>query len=111
MPASYPSSAKTFTTKADGAGNTIQAAHINDIQAEVTAIEQDLIGGLPVARGGTGTAALTANGVLYGNGTGAVLTATGTAGQVLGFDGSGVPTASDIPGGDLQVALTAQVFS
>ena len=55
MPASYPSSAKTFTSKSDGAGNTIQAAHVNDLQLEVTAIEQDLIAGLPVARGGTGT--------------------------------------------------------
>jgi hypothetical protein len=54
MPASYPSSAKTFTTKSDGAGNTILAAHINDLQLEVTAIETDLLAGLPIARGGTG---------------------------------------------------------
>lgn len=55
MPASFPSSAKTFTTKSDGAGNTILAAHINDLQLEVTAIENDLIAGLAQARGGTGT--------------------------------------------------------
>ena len=44
MPASFPSSAKTFTTKSDGAGNTILAAHINDLQLEVTAIESSLLG-------------------------------------------------------------------
>lgn len=63
MPASYPSSAKAFTSKSDGAGNTILAAHINDLQLEVTAIETDLIAGLPIARGGTGatTAAWSVN--------------------------------------------------
>jgi hypothetical protein len=54
LPASYPTSAKTFTTKSDGPGNTILAAHINDLQLEVTAIETDLLAGLPIARGGTG---------------------------------------------------------
>jgi hypothetical protein len=53
MPASYPSSAKTFTTKSNT--TTADASHINDLQLEVTAIEQDLIAGLPIARGGTGT--------------------------------------------------------
>jgi hypothetical protein len=111
MPASYPTTAKVFTTKSDGPGNTILAAHVNDLQLEVTAIEQDLVAGLPAARGGTGAVTLTANGVLYGNGTGAVQAATGTAGQVLSFSGAGVPVASDLPSGDAQVALTAQVFS
>lgn len=110
MPASYPTSAKTYTTKNDGAGNTILAAHINDLQLEVTAIETDLIAGLPVTRGGTGALTLTANGVLYGNGTGAIQAVTGSAGQVVSFNGSGVPVAAEIPSGDLQVALTAQVF-
>lgn len=83
MPASYPTSAKTFTTKSDGAGNTIQAAHINDLQLEVTAIEQDLIAGLPMSRGGTGlTAALAANRIPYSNGTALTSAATFT------FDGT-----------------------
>lgn len=78
MAASYPTSAKTFTTKSDGAGNTILAAHINDIQLEVTAIETDLIAGLAVARGGTGRTTLTADTVLLGNGSSAVqMTAAG----------------------------------
>jgi hypothetical protein len=55
MAATYPGGSKSFTTKSDGAGNTILAAHINDLQEEVTAIEQDLIAGLPQSRGGTGT--------------------------------------------------------
>jgi len=42
--ASYPSSVKTFTTKANG--DAIQAAHINDLQDEVTAIEGGLLNGL-----------------------------------------------------------------
>jgi len=40
MAASYPSSIKTFTTKV--VSDVIQAAHINDLQAEVTAIETGL---------------------------------------------------------------------
>lgn len=68
MPASYPTSPKSFTTK--NAGDSIQAAHINDLQDEVTAVESDLIGGLPSARGGTG------------------LTSPGAVGNVLTSDGS-----------------------
>jgi hypothetical protein len=41
LPASYPSSIKSFTTK--NAGDTIQPAHINDIQDEVVAVETDLL--------------------------------------------------------------------
>ena len=85
MAASYPSSAKVFTTKSDGPGNTILAAHINDVQAEITAIEQDLIAGLPVARGGTGLTSLTANRIPYGNGSGALQSGAG-----LMFDGATV---------------------
>lgn len=70
MPASYPTSAKSFTTKTNN--TTADASHINDIQDEVTAIETDLIAGLSVARGGTGATSLTSGAVLRGNGTGAV---------------------------------------
>lgn len=106
MPASYPSSAKTFTTKSDGAGNTILAAHINDLQLEVTAVEQDLIAGLPVARGGTGNTTLTANRVLLGNGSSAVaVAAAGTSGYVFISQGASAPTWSAILGA-VVVALT-----
>jgi hypothetical protein len=52
MAASYPSSTKTFSTKAGG--GTVEASHVNDLQDEVVAIETDLRAGLPIARGGTG---------------------------------------------------------
>lgn len=98
MPASYPSSAKVFTTKSDGPGNTILAAHINDLQLEVTAVEQDLLAGLPVARGGTGLTSLTANRIPYGNGSGALQSGAG-----LTFDGATFTT--------LALAATTGVFS
>src|SRR5574342_565247 len=41
--ASFPSAVKSFTTKSSG--DTIQATHINDLQDEVTAIENNLING------------------------------------------------------------------
>lgn len=89
MPASYPTSAKSFTTKSDGPGNTILAAHINDLQAEVTAVETDLIAGLPVARGGTGNTTLTAYAVVVGNGgSAAAVVSPGTAGMVLTSNGA-----------------------
>ena len=112
MPASYPTSAKTFTTKSDGAGNTILASHMNDVQLEITAIEQDLIAGLPVTRGGTGNLTLTANRVLLGNGASAVAVAgAGTAGQVLMSNGASAPTFQDPAGDNANDILAAQVFN
>ena len=50
-------------------------------------------GTLSVARGGTGATTLTSNGVVYGNGTGAVgVTAVGTDGQVLVGNTGGAPS-------------------
>ena len=43
--ASYPTSVKSFTTKLDGPGNPINAAHVNDLQDEVNAIEAGLLNG------------------------------------------------------------------
>jgi len=43
--ATYPTAVKTFTTKSDGAGNTIAASHVNDMQDEITAIEDGLLNG------------------------------------------------------------------
>lgn len=43
MAASYPSAVKSFTSKS--AGDTIQPAHVNDLQDEVAAIEGGLLGG------------------------------------------------------------------
>jgi hypothetical protein len=52
--ASYPTTTKAFTTKVDGAPNVIYAAHVNEIQDEVVALENDLRGILPISRGGIG---------------------------------------------------------
>lgn len=43
MAASYPTSAKTFTTKATA--ETIAASHVNDLQDEVTAVETAMLTG------------------------------------------------------------------
>ena len=43
--ATYPGGVKTFTTKVDGAGNKVFASHINDLQDEVTALEDGLLNG------------------------------------------------------------------
>jgi hypothetical protein len=45
MSASYPSSAKSFTTKSNG--STIDASHINDLQDEVAAMQTDLLTAFP----------------------------------------------------------------
>lgn len=55
----FPSTVTSFTTKV--AGNTIQPADVNDLQTDVTAIENKV---------GTGSSTPTNNKVLRGNGTG-----------------------------------------
>ena len=45
MPASYPTTSKSFTTK--NTSDTIQADHVNDLQLEVTAVETDLVAAFP----------------------------------------------------------------
>ena len=72
--ASFPGSVKTFTGKTDGAGNPINAAHINELQDEVNAIEAGYINGTAplnssrstlaalVVSGGTTLASLTVSG-------------------------------------------------
>ncbi len=61
---------------------------------------------LAVAEGGTGASAFTANGILYGNGSGALqVTAAPSAGQVLIGNGSGVPTFATFTG-DVNVSGT-----
>ncbi|MES2970900.1 MAG: tail fiber domain-containing protein [Patescibacteria group bacterium] len=61
---------------------------------------------LAVGRGGTGASTFTTNGVVFGNGTGALqVTAAGTGGQVLLANGSGVPTFTSLSG-DITVSST-----
>ena len=58
-----------------------------------------LTANIVVGDGGTGRGTLTTNAVLYGQGTSAVGLATGTAGQVLQLNASGVPTFAGLDGG------------
>jgi hypothetical protein len=46
MAASYPAGTKSFSTKVDGPGNTVFAAHINDAQDEIVALENGLRTGI-----------------------------------------------------------------
>jgi hypothetical protein len=42
MAASFPTSTKSFSTKTDGPSQVISASHINDLQDEVVAVENEL---------------------------------------------------------------------
>jgi hypothetical protein len=75
MAASYPTSVKAFSTR--NAGDTIQAAHVNDLQDEVTAIENALLNGISHAVAITG-GALTVGG--FGPHT---FSAAGTGGNYI----------------------------
>lgn len=54
---------------------------------------------IAVSYGGTGKTSVTANALLYGAGTGAMVEVTGTSGQVLQMNSSGVPTFGNVDGG------------
>ena len=63
----YPTGITSFTTK--NAGETIQPAHVNDLQTEVTAIETDLINGMTgafIANNGLQSSNSTVNGLQVG---------------------------------------------
>ena len=63
-----------------------------DVSGTVT-----LANDLAVAHGGTGVSSFTGNGVFISNGAGTALTqVTGTEGDLIQFNGSGVPFASDV---------------
>lgn len=108
--ATYPTSAKTFVTRA--VGQTIQPAHVNDLQDEITALEQDLVGGLPIARGGTGQTtqaaafdalapSTTKGDVIVFDGNDHVRLGVGTDGQVLGAESSAASGLAWVAGGGL----------
>ncbi len=67
--AAYPGTIKSFTTKTDGPSSTIFAAHVNDLQAEVVAVETDLLKAWTTYTptwGNTGTANTLGNGQITG---------------------------------------------
>lgn len=59
----------------------------------------NLSANINVSDGGTGRGTLTTNAVLYGQGTSSVGLATGTSGQILQLDVSGVPVFGGLDGG------------
>jgi hypothetical protein len=66
--------------------------------SSVVLASTDVSGVLPVSNGGTGASTLASNGLLYGNGTGAVnVTTAGTTGQLLLTNGS-TPTFTTMNG-------------
>lgn len=81
------SSVPTYTVNAQG---QLTAASNTSIAIDAAAVTS---GTLTVSRGGTGASTLTANGVLYGNGTSAIgAVAAGTTGQVLLANTGAAPT-------------------
>lgn len=80
---------------------------INTANYTVATLVTNLTGGtvsgltanIAVGDGGTGRGTLTTNSVLYGQGTSAVGMATGSAGQILQLNNSGVPVFGGIDGG------------
>lgn len=90
---SYPTSVKTFTTKQNGSGNTIFAAHINDLQDEVAAIEAGLLQGTaPLASSNSTVANLsvlgnsTITGALGVGGSASLVTLSVSGGSTLGAE-------------------------
>ena len=92
MPASYPTSVKSFSAKVNG--DLIDVSHVKDLEAEVVAVETALVNGLPVTHGGSGRLTATTAYSVIAAGT----TATGaqqsiapsTSGFVLTDNGTGV---------------------
>jgi len=79
------------------ANGRISQANSTLLQVDTSMITS---GTFPVARGGTGAATFTTNGVLLGQGTSAFTTASSsTEGHLLTINASGVPTFSHLQGG------------
>lgn len=94
-------SAPTTTINVAGAGYTV-ATLVANLEGSLSGgTVSGLSAAIGVADGGTGVQSLTANGVLFGNGTSGIqATAVGSAGQVLLSGGNGVaPSFGNIDGG------------
>ena len=93
--------APTTTVNVSGTGYSV-ASLVANLEGSLTGgTVSGLSAAIAVADGGTGAGSFTANGVLFGNGTGALqATAVGSAGQVLISGGSGnAPSFGNIDGG------------
>ena len=84
----------SFTLEANGRISQANSTLIGIAASQIT------VGTLGVARGGTGASTFTNNGVLLGQGTSALTTASSsTEGHVLTINASGVPTFAHLQGG------------
>jgi hypothetical protein len=93
--------APTTTVNTGAAGYTV-ATLVANLEGSLSGgTVSGLSSAIAVGDGGTGVTTLTANGVLFGNGTSGIqATAVGSAGQVLKSGGSGVaPSFGNIDGG------------
>ncbi len=94
------------TNFSDNGAGTINTTQNINTGASPTFAGLTLSSALTVPNGGTGGTTFTSNGLLYGNGAGALqATSAGTGGQVLLANGSGVPTFTTFSG-DLAVSGT-----
>lgn len=91
----------SFAVTGTASNNSTVTSMTVDSYGRTTAITYTAISELTVAQGGTGVSAFTANGIIFGNGTGAlqVTAAAGTAdvnytNQLLTVTGDGVPVWS-----------------
>lgn len=85
----------TSTVNTSGTGYSIATLVANLTGGTVTGLAANIA----VSDGGTGRGTLTTNAVIYGQGASAVGLATGTAGQILQIDNSGVPIFALLDGG------------
>lgn len=84
------------TTNVINTANYTMATLVSNLSGgSVTGLSTAIV----VADGGTGLNTITSNGVVYGQGASAVAVATGTNGQVLQINSSGVPIFGGIDGG------------
>lgn len=101
MAASYPGAVKTFATRTSG--QSIDPAHINDLQDEVNAIESGLLNGTAPVN----SSRIVATGLqVTGNSTVAALSVTG----VVSFDASAVIALSSGDNHNVDVSTATVVY-
>jgi hypothetical protein len=91
----------SLTTTGSGAANNTVTSLTVDVYGRTTALTYSAISGLTTGQGGTGASSFTLDGLLFGNGTGAIQ-ATAAAGtsdqtwsnQIMTVTNAGVPTWS-----------------